>query len=392
MTAAHHALPRVCFVGLENLPVLAREYGHHRIGGAEVQQTLLARALARSGFDVSMVVANYGQPDGATWDRVRTYRTYRFDEGIPAIRFLHPRWTSVWSALQRADADVYYVSGASMLVALVTLFARRHGRKVLWRSTSQSDCDPRRLCIRFWRDKQLYAYGLKRVDLALAQTLEQQHMLLENYGRTSHVVGPLSETPGRSLPFAERDLDVLWVGNIRALKRPRMLFDLARRLPQLQFAMAGGACRGEEDLFASVQREAGTLANVRFHGPVAFHQMPALFERARLLVGTSEVEGFPNTYLQAWAHGAPVVAFLDPEAMIANRRLGRAVATLAEMEAAITELLTNEREWAAASERCRAFVASRTDETAMLAPYLEAVRSLGTQDADASLSLRARQF
>ncbi len=43
---------RVCFVGLGNLPVLAREYCERRAGGAELQQTLLARALARRGWPV----------------------------------------------------------------------------------------------------------------------------------------------------------------------------------------------------------------------------------------------------------------------------------------------------------------------------------------------------
>jgi len=40
---------RVCFVGLGNLPVLAREYNHHTIGGEQVQQTLLAQALVKEG-------------------------------------------------------------------------------------------------------------------------------------------------------------------------------------------------------------------------------------------------------------------------------------------------------------------------------------------------------
>ena len=46
-----------------------------------------------------------------------------------------------------------------------------------------------------------------------------------------------------------------------------------------------------------------------FHGAVPYRDAGALYSRARVLVNTSDVEGFPNTYLQAWASGTPVVAF-----------------------------------------------------------------------------------
>jgi len=55
---------KICFLGLDNLAVLAPQYGRHPAGGEAVQQTLLARALARRGHEVSMVVADLGQPDG----------------------------------------------------------------------------------------------------------------------------------------------------------------------------------------------------------------------------------------------------------------------------------------------------------------------------------------
>src|SRR3954470_12099998 len=80
---------RVCFVGLGNLPVLAREYNHHAIGGEQVQQTLLARALAREGYDVSMVTADYGQPDAAVWEGVKVYKAYAPAAGVPVVRFIH---------------------------------------------------------------------------------------------------------------------------------------------------------------------------------------------------------------------------------------------------------------------------------------------------------------
>ena len=119
---------KICFVGLDNLPVLAPEYRRHTIGGESVQQTLLSRALARRGHDVSMVVADYGQTNGAKWEAIRVFKAYRPDAGIPVLRFIHPRWTGMWSALARADADLYYTSCAGMHVGLVALFCRRHRR------------------------------------------------------------------------------------------------------------------------------------------------------------------------------------------------------------------------------------------------------------------------
>src|SRR5258708_3779123 len=107
---------KICLLGFHNLPVLAPEYAQHTVGGESVQQTLLARALARRGHEVSMVVADHGQPDGAQWESIRVFKAYDLDAGLPVLRFIHPRWTGLWSALARADADLYYTSCAGMHV------------------------------------------------------------------------------------------------------------------------------------------------------------------------------------------------------------------------------------------------------------------------------------
>jgi len=131
--------PSICFVGLENLPLLAPEFGRFRVGGAELQQTLLATTLARRGFRVSMVVEDLGQPDGASWRGVETFKAYANSDGIPVLRFVHPRWTGLWAAMKRANADLYYVSCAGALVGQVASFVRVHGRKgppasgIVWR-------------------------------------------------------------------------------------------------------------------------------------------------------------------------------------------------------------------------------------------------------------------
>jgi len=376
MTVEQQSAPSICFVGLANLPVLAREYGRHGVGGAELQQTLLAKALAAQGYDVSMVVADYGQPDGAAWDGIRTYKAYRTEAGIPVLRFIHPRWTGLWAAMKRARANIYYTSCAGALLGQVVLFARLHGARVAFRIASNSDCDPSALLIRYWRDKRLYRYGLRRADLVLAQTPEQQQALLKNFRRESRVVASMTDTNGRRLSFEERDICVLWVGNIRALKRPELLLEAARKLPRLQFHIIGGPMPGAEALYEQVRAAALQVPNVRFHGPVPYQEVGDFYERARVFVGTSEIEGFPNTYLQAWARGTPVVAFLDPEHLIARNGMGRAVTSVAQMCAEIAELNGDRRAWESASQRSREYMDNRFNLTRMTAPYAEALSNL----------------
>lgn len=370
------ALPRVCFVGLLNLPVLAPEFAGRPSGGAQLQQVLLAKALARRGWPVSMVVADWGQSDGATWHGVRTIKAYGPDEGLPVLRFLHPRWTKLQRALARADADVYYTSCAGAELGQVALFARRKRRRVVFRVASNSDCDPKELLVQYRRDRHLYRYGLARADLVLAQTAYQQEALRRHFGRPSRIVPSLIEPAERCRALAERDIDVLWVGHVRAFKRPDLLLETARRLPQIRFHMVGGRMPGSEALFDSLRREAQALANVTFHGALPYLKTRALYERARLFVSTSEIEGFPNTYLQSWAHGTPVVAFIDPDGLIGRLRLGQAVRTVEQMCAAIAALSGDPAEWELASARARQYMERHCDERHMLAPYIAALADL----------------
>ena len=367
---------RVCFVGLGNLPVLAREYSDRRAGGAELQQTLLARALARRGWPVSMIVADHGQPDGAVWDGIKTYKAYRPKEGFPVIRFLHPRWTKLHTAMRRADADIYYTSCAGGHLAQVMLCARRRGRKVVFRVASDSDCDPRTLLVRYWRDRKLYGWGLRRADLVLAQTSAQQKALERNFGVSSEMIGPLFETAGRRPPLEARDIAALWIGNLRPLKRPGLLLDVAAALPQLSFHLIGGAMPGAEAFFEQVRRRAATLPNVTFHGYLPQHRIGDFVERARVLVSTSETEGFPNTYLQAWSRGTPVVAFIDPQHLIGRHRLGIVVSDAEELRAALTKLASEDEEWRAASARSRCYIDERADEQLTVGAYMEALSGL----------------
>lgn len=369
---------KICFIGIDNLPFLAPEYGQHAIGGESVQQTLLARALARRGHEVSMVVCDYGQPDGACWDGIRVFKAYRRDAGLKVLRFFHPRWTGMWSALARADAELYYTSCADMLPGMLALYCRRFGKRFVFRSASDSDCDKSRLVVRFARDRWLYGYGLRRADAILVQSALQAETLARSYGLAGRLAGMLVEKP--SAVAAARDIDVLWVSNIRRLKRPDRILELAGRMAEVKIHMVGGSLPGEEALYRDVKHTAAAKTNVSFHGRLSYWDTNTLYGRARVFVNTSDIEGFPNSYLQAWIRGVPVVTLIDPDGVIEREGLGVAVKSPAQMHDAIRRLLGDPAAWKAASDRCRAFMAREYGEDKVLAAYLDTFEEVLRRD------------
>jgi glycosyltransferase involved in cell wall biosynthesis len=367
---------KVCIVSFSALPVLNHEFKDFRIGGAEVQLACLSMSLSRLGYDVRMVVGDFGQPEGAVYRGVTIMKSYRANAGIPGIRFIYPRWIGVWRALARADSDVYVCSSAGMTVGLLALFCKFNRRRFVYRVASDSDCDPSKLLITYARDRLLYEYGLKHAHQILVQSLTQQATLKRCYGLSSIIVGGFVDRPARAAFEVAKDIDVLWIANIRRLKRPYFLLEAAKALPQYKFLMAGGPFPGEEDLFDKVKLDAASIPNLTFCGPVPYLDVGKLFDRARLLVNTSGVEGFPNTFLQSWIRGIPVVTTFDPDDVIRSHGTGSVHAELPQLIEGVRLQLQEPTVYSASSSAASRFMQMRFGDEDILRPYLEAIDPL----------------
>src|SRR5258708_38208478 len=114
--------PHICFVAPNIWPVFSHDPDNELIGGAEVQQSILARALLRAGYRVSMVCLDFGQPQRVLLDGVMVHKAYRPAAVLRPLRFIHPRITTLWQAMRAGDADVYYQRCSSMLTGSVAHF------------------------------------------------------------------------------------------------------------------------------------------------------------------------------------------------------------------------------------------------------------------------------
>ena len=107
----------------------------------------------------------------------------------------------------------------------------------------------------------------------------------------------------------KKDYDVLWVGGFNNMKCPEKFYQIAKALPQYRFAMIAKPC---PESYLALQEQIQALPNVDYLGTVPFEQTQSYFNRTRLYLCTSAVEGFPNTFLQSWYARIPVVSVSFP--------------------------------------------------------------------------------
>src|SRR6185503_16129673 len=338
----------VCFVAPYAWPVLSRDPAIKVVGGAEVQQAILARLLVRAGYRVSMICCDYGQPSPVEVDGVTVHKAFPPDAGVPLLRFLHPRLTSMWRAMREVDADVYYQRSSAVWTGVVSAFCRWHGKGSIYAGASDRDFVVGEEQIKFARDRWIYRRGLATVDAIVAQNKAQVEPCRTYHGREAVLIPSCYELP-RSSEKRQKDL-VLWVGTIHDQKRPEILLELARRMPQRRFVMIGGPSpKGERfrpGYYEGIRDQAARLPNVEFTGFLPLAEVEPWFDRARVLVCTSLFEGMPNVFLQAWARGVPIISTVDVGVPI-NRVFGGVDEAVKQIET----LFADSGQWCDASAK-----------------------------------------
>lgn len=320
-------------------PCLTATQETNRIGGAEMQQLFIGSGLRQRGYSISFVTTDHGQPDRETIDGMTIYKTCREDDGLPIVRFLHPRITAIWQALKRVNADIYYCRAAGFLPAVLALFCGKYGKQFVFAGAHDTDFLPGKELIRFSRDRFLYHYGLRRSSAVIVQSEYQKNLLWRNYGIYGEVIRNVSVGEAKALPLVNRRL-VLWVSTIRKWKRPLLFIELAKAFPEERFIMIGGPDGRDRELNEEVARGCAALPNMEFYGFQPFLKTEQYFDQCRVFINTSEMEGFPNTFLQCWRRGIPVISYVDPDGVIERFGLGRTVGTGEEMKEALKQELS----------------------------------------------------
>ena len=241
-----------------------------------------------------------------------------------------------------------------------------------------SDVHPRRalsLRHRWWL---LYAWGLAHTDRIFVQHGEQRAALASPWRAKAYVVPSIASSITDVKPHAARAKYVAWVGMLRQPKRPDLLIDIARKAPSLHFVVCGAPSthRSPIGYGERIVSKLQTLPNVKYLGQVEPKRAQQVLAEAAMLLSTSEAEGFPNTFLQAWSSGTPVVSLkIDPDRVIEQVGLGTVSVTMEDAIAAINALINSPQQREEIAIRARQYVLEHHSEAAVLAAFEHAIQS-----------------
>jgi glycosyltransferase involved in cell wall biosynthesis len=330
---------RFCFV----LPQIHFEFS----GGAETQCYFLARELLRRGWEVHYI----READEKTSQTIEGIRVH----ALPRQRKLF-KWRNS-GALRRTmasvKADYWYVRANTSYLPLVVAHARSVGGKTLWAFSrdTQLAWDHKRVRGRpvynaaARLDQWRFFRALRRADGILLQTEDQQKTLARTRRLAGEVIYNAHPLPPAQ-PAAQRQDLVVWIGRLQDFKHPERFIELARQLSDtpLSFQLVGAAenpARG-----AALARLARNVPNLRLRGRLPLEEVHELLDAAKLLVNTSDYEGFSNTFIEAWARGVPVLSLhVDPDRLITRECAGYVEGDLAAAAARIRELAGDGDTW-----------------------------------------------
>lgn len=308
---------KICFVAFDSLPLLVSSENLKYGGGSELKQVLVGRELAKRGYPITFITYDE-KNEKKNVDDINIIMCPQSREYSPIKNFL-----LYWKSLKKANADIYIQGIGS--TGIIPFFCLIHRKKYVKWIVSDSNL----LFERFRGGHPLLRKITASLDIKFAHKIIVQNLyqkdLLENRFKIKDYV--LIKNPV-IIPNTIEDKEnkksyILWAGSIKPVKQPELFLKIAQALPKLKFVMIGGENKGRKDVYTNVEKEAKTLPNLEFLGFVPYHKIQQYFKDAALFINTSQIEGFPNTFLESWVMGTPVVSLnVDPDEVICKNKLG----------------------------------------------------------------------
>jgi glycosyltransferase involved in cell wall biosynthesis len=364
-------MKRICIYSY-NIRALFSDKTEQGAGGAEFQLLTLAKMLKGAGYKIIFLVGDFDQPDYEVIDGFTFVKCFSGKNKSPVIKFLY-----LFNALIKTKADVFIERGSSSMTFRLSLFSKILKKKFIFCGASDinfaSDANDPGIIGKTAR--RLYNTGLKLAASIIVQKNTQKELLLKYFNRNGIVIPNFAVKCNPSV--TEKKYNILWVSNIIPYKNPEILLEIAKSLPDFSFIIVGGA--RDKSYFNKIKEEAGKLNNLKFMGFVPSQEVIKFISKSEILVNTTIVdgryeEGFPNSFLQAWQMGVPVVSLIsNPDNILNTYNIGICSGTKEKMISDISSLISNDEKRLEMGRNAIKYVKERHNDANIFNKYVEII-------------------
>ncbi len=237
--------------------------------------------------------------------------------------------TNVYHILRKLNPDFIYQRVSCAYTGIAAYYANKYNKTMIWHISSDNDVKPwefnlKKQIIFDYIDKKFAEYGIMNCSKIIGQTKYQNKLLKKYYSKKCEVIiSNFHPLPAHEIQ-KKHPVKILWVSNIKSIKRPEIFVEVAKHFEQfrnVKFCMIGG--KQNKKLTTQLEEEINKIKNLEYLGEKALKEVNNLFCQAHIFINTSDSEGFPNTFIQAWMRRVPVVSLnVDPDNVLKNHGIG----------------------------------------------------------------------
>jgi len=236
---------------------------------------------------------------------------------------------NIYNTLKIINPDFIYQRVSCAYTGIAAYYANKYNKTMIWHISSDNDVKPwefnlKKQIIFDYIDKKFTEYGIMNCSKIIGQTKYQNKLLKKYYSKKCEVIiSNFHPLPAHEIQ-KKHPVKILWVSNIKSIKRPEIFVEVAKHFEQfrnVKFCMIGG--KQNKKLTTQLEEEINKIKNLEYLGEKTLKEVNNLFCQAHIFINTSDSEGFPNTFIQAWMRRVPVVSLnVDPDNVLKNHEIG----------------------------------------------------------------------
>ena len=297
---------KICIISHFGYPLYNENCSSQFGGGSEVQLYLLSKEFSKNeNIEVSVLTGNYGNKNVhiEIKDKIKIYKVLPLKRSsINYFKFS----LNFFFYLHKINPDIVIQRAISITTGLAAFYCKLFNKKFIYSIANKPDVED---SIKKGVMYKIFRFGLRNADFIVAQNNEQMKLLHElGYKSSSQALILKSGYPIINKEEATiSKLDILWVGRAVNWKRPELFLKLALIFKNRSFTMICSKYINQE-YWEDLKNLSEKISNLKFIEFVKFSEIDNYFKKAKVYINTSIYEGFPNTFLQAFKYGTPVIS------------------------------------------------------------------------------------